>query len=67
MPKDNILTLKVPGANLVFTRYLYIKDEVKSALLISILNKSDDAIFWAYELYYSGNKNELFAFILGSI
>ena len=63
MPKDNILTLKVPGANLVFTRYLYIKDEVKSALLISILNKSDDAIFWAYELYYSGNKNELFAFI----
>ena len=53
----------MPGANLVFTRYLYIKDEVKSALLISILNKSDDAIFWAYELYYSGNKNELFAFI----
>ena len=53
----------MPGANLVFTRYLYIKDEVKSALLISILNNSDDAIFWAYELYYSGNKNELFAFI----
>ena len=63
MPKDNVLTLKVPGANLVFTRYLYIKDEVKSVLLISILNKSDDAIFWAYELYYSGNKNELYAFI----
>jgi hypothetical protein len=53
----------VPGANLVFTRYLYIKDEVKTALLISILNKSDDAIFWAYELYYSGFKNELYAFI----
>jgi len=63
MPKDNVLTLKVPGANLVFTRYLYIKDEVKTALLISILNKSDDAIFWAYELYYSGYKNELYAFI----
>jgi len=63
MLKDNILTLKVPGANLVFTRYLYIKDEVKTALLISILNKSDDAIFWAYELYYSGFKNELYAFI----
>ena len=63
MPKDNVLTLKVPGANLVFTRYLYIKDEVKIALLISILNKSDDAIFWAYELYYSGNKNELIEFI----
>jgi hypothetical protein len=63
MPKDDILTLKVPGANLVFTRYLYIKDEVKTALLIAILNKSDDAIFWAYELYYSGFKNELIAFI----
>lgn len=63
MSKDNVLTLKVPGANLVFTRYLYIKDEVKTALLISILNKSDDAIFWAYELYYSGNKNELIEFI----
>jgi hypothetical protein len=63
MPKDDILTLKLPGDNLVFTRYLYIKDEVKTALLISILNKSDDAIFWAYELYYSGYKNELYAFI----
>jgi hypothetical protein len=63
MPKDNVLTLKVPGANLVFTRYLYIKDEVKISLLISILNKSDDAIFWAYELYYSGFKNELIEFI----
>ena len=63
MPKDDIITLKLPGANLVFTRYLYIKDEVKTALLLSILNKSDDAIFWAYELYYSGFKNELYAFI----
>ena len=63
MPKDDVLTIQLPGANLVFTRYLYIKDEVKTALLISILNKSDDAIFWAYELYYSGNKNELYAFI----
>jgi len=63
MPKDDVLTLKLPGDNLVFTRYLYIKDEVKTALLIAILNKSDDAIFWAYELYYSGFSNELYAFI----
>lgn len=61
--KDNVLTIPVPGSNLVFTRYLYLKDEVKIALLLSILNKSDDAIFWAFELYYSGYKNELFAFI----
>ena len=63
LTKDDVLTIPVPGSNLVFTRYLYLKDEVKVALLLSILNKSDDAIFWAYELYYSGYKNELFAFI----
>jgi hypothetical protein len=63
LTKDNVLTIPVPGSNLVFTRYLYLKDEVKIALLLSILNKSDDAIFWAFELYYSGYKNELFAFI----
>ena len=63
LTKDDVLTIPVPGSNLVFTRYLYLKDEVKIALLLSILNKSDDAIFWAYELYYSGYKNELFAFI----
>lgn len=63
LTKDDVLTIPVPGSNLVFTRYLYLKDEVKIALLLSILNKSDDAIFWAYELYYSGYKNELFVFI----
>lgn len=63
MSKDNVLTLPVSGSNIVFTRYLYIKDEVKIVLLISILNKSYDAIFWAYELLYSGFKYELFALI----
>lgn len=63
MFKDNVLSLPLPGSTLVFTRYLYIKDEVKLALLTSILNKSDDAIFWAYELLYSGFKYELFALI----
>jgi hypothetical protein len=46
-------------SDLIFTRYLYIKDEVQISLLVSILNKNDDAIFWAYELYYSGFKTEL--------
>jgi len=63
MAKDNVLSLSLPGSKLIFTRYLYIKDDVKMALLIAILNKSDDAIFWAYELLYSGFKNELFALI----
>ena len=42
-----------------FTRYLYEKDEVKLSLVTSIINKKDDAIFWAYELFYSGFKTEL--------
>ena len=54
---------ELPGSDLVFTRYLYIKEEVCIALLVSILNKSDDAIFWAYEFYYSGFKHEFFNLI----
>jgi len=42
-----------------FTRYMYEKSEVEIALIIAILNKTDDALFWAYELYYSGCITEL--------
>ena len=48
---------------MIFTRYLYIKDEVKQALFISLLEKSDDSLFWAYELYYSGFQTELIELI----
>ena len=57
--KDDIFTIPLPGSDLVFTQYLYVKQEVRIALLVSILNKSDDAIFWAYEMYHSGFKYEL--------
>jgi hypothetical protein len=44
----------------VFTRYLYIKSEVEVSLLVSILEKKNDAaLFWAYELFYSGFANEV--------
>lgn len=47
-----------------FTRYLYIKDEVKLALLLAILEKKEESIFWAYELYYTTNKSdEIFDFL----
>jgi hypothetical protein len=59
MAKNNNQENKLIGSDLVFTRYLYVKDEVRISLLVSILNKSDDSIFWAYELYYSGFKTEL--------
>jgi len=44
---------------IVLTRYLYIKEEVLTSLFISILNKDrQQALFWAYEYYYSGFKEE---------
>jgi hypothetical protein len=49
--------------NIQFTRYLYITEETKLALLVAILNKSDSALFWAYELYYSGLEQELVSLI----
>ena len=61
--QDNTFSFDLPKSDLIFTRYLYIKDEVRIALLVSILNKSDDAIFWAFELYYSGFKYELIELI----
>jgi hypothetical protein len=42
-----------------FTRYLYELEEVKIALTLSLLNKDEEVLFWAYELYYSGFKQEL--------
>lgn len=56
--QDDVVKMSLPNSELIFTRYLYIKDEVRIALLVSILNKSDDAIYWGYELYYSGFKHE---------
>ena len=44
------------------TRYLYIHDEVKYSLLLSLLDKNDVniSLFWGYELYFSGFQEELF-------
>jgi len=55
--------MSVNASNFTFTRYLYIKDEVHVALLVSILNKSEKSLFWAYELYYSGFYEELFSLL----
>jgi len=42
-----------------FTRYLYIKEEVRVALLCAILSRrKDEALFWAAELYCSGFEEE---------
>jgi len=52
------------NSNFVLTRYLYIKDEVKIALVLCLLEKQrEQSLFWAYELYYSGFREELFEFL----
>jgi hypothetical protein len=49
------------NTNFEFTRYLYEKEEVKIALQTSILDKKvEEALFWAYELFYSGFTCELY-------
>ena len=61
---DNVFTLQLPGSDLVFTRYLYVKDEVRLALLQSILSGDcNAALFWGYELFCSGFKHEFFNLI----
>jgi hypothetical protein len=46
------------------TRYLYIREDVLTSLIISIFEKNyDTALFWASELYYSNNKKETIDFI----
>jgi hypothetical protein len=49
--------------SIIFTRYLYLKDEVLKTLVISLINKNENALYWAYELYYSGFEEELFEYL----
>jgi len=43
----------------IFTRYLYIKEEVEYALFLSLLEKrTESSLFWAFELYNSGFQRE---------
>jgi hypothetical protein len=54
-----------PEYPLIFTRYLYPKIYVKQSLFLSLLDKKyDESLFWAYELYFSGFKDETYDYIL---
>jgi hypothetical protein len=53
------------GSELIFTRYLYSKEDVVRSLFIALLNKeTDEALFWAYEIYYSGFQEEIMEVII---
>jgi len=50
--------------DIILTRYLYIKQEVLASLTFAILEKNrDEALFWGYELYYSGFEQEVIEFV----
>jgi len=60
--EDNIYKKKKNP--LVFTRYLYPKEQVNHSLLLALLEKNlDEALFWTYEQYHSGFQEELYLFI----
>jgi hypothetical protein len=47
------------SSGIQLTRYLYMKDEVILALVLSIIQKDISSYFWAFELYYSGYERDL--------
>lgn len=47
-----------------FTRYLYVKELVVHSLFLSLLEKNNEtALFWAYELYFSGYDTFVFGYL----
>ena len=53
--------------SLVLTRYLFSLDEVRQTLYIEILERNyEAALYWCYELYWSGYIEETFEFLLNA-
>jgi hypothetical protein len=51
--------------NIIFTRYLYSKEEVGQSLLMSLLDHNyKEALYWGYELYFSGFRKESIDFVM---
>lgn len=55
-------------SKVILTRYLYNKTEVKQCLFLSLLEHNmDEALFWGYELYYSGFEEDTFQFLINIV
>lgn len=50
--------------SVIFTRYLYVKNQVILSLILSLLKREEECIFWGFELFYSGYKTELLEIIV---
>ena len=54
--------------SIILTRYLYNLDEVRHSLFIEILESNyKEALYWCYELYWSGYKEETFEFLINNL
>jgi hypothetical protein len=52
------------STQILFTRYLYVKIQVKQSLLLALFDRDwKQALFWGYELYYSGFQEETMEFL----
>jgi hypothetical protein len=50
---------------LAFTRYLYQMLEVKQSLFLALIDYNpEEALYWLYELYYSGFEKEVYDYVL---
>jgi hypothetical protein len=50
---------------LAFTRYLYQMLEVKQSLFLALIDHNpEEALYWLYELYYSGFEKEVYDYVL---
>jgi len=50
-------------SKMIFTRYLYLKDEVLLSIVISLLRKKGSALYWVFELYHSGFEEEVLQYL----
>jgi hypothetical protein len=50
--------------SVIFTRFLYVKNQVVLSLILSLLKREEECIFWGFELFYSGYKTELLEIIV---
>lgn len=50
---------------IVLSRYLYSITDVRQSLFLSILeHNTEQALFWGYELYFSGFQEEAFDYLM---
>ncbi len=54
--------------SLILTRYLFSLDDVRHSLFIEILDKNyEKALYWTYELYWSGYEDDTFTFLITNL